>query len=109
MNKDKIRSIVDTLNEIKEICYSSYTENGNCKDCLFFDSFNSCIFNDVPSNWNNKECFKKTTITHDEYIILKNFSEEMKEYYIARDSEPNGNILNLYIKKPQKKADVGHR
>lgn len=98
----KRKDLVDTLEIIKNTCHN---RNENCDGCPFFSSTADCLIIDkTPEDWNINDLANNLfpTITHDEYIILKNFSEKYEKYYIARSSNKYDNDLHLYITKPQK-------
>lgn len=98
------REMIDTLKMIKNKCCEC---RGSCEGCPFCESEYFCILKaERPGVWNIKDLENRLfpTITHDEYIILKNIKGKPQDYYIARDSELNSDNLTLYIVKPFKNS-----
>lgn len=84
----------DKINNIVCDCCSI-----TCDNCLFDGGCDVCVRRDFL----NSEYIKKTLLTDDEYIILKNLDSMWK--YIARDKDED-NDLYIYDSKPKKHTDI---
>ncbi|WP_294465585.1 hypothetical protein [uncultured Anaerofustis sp.] len=99
----KRKEFIDVLDMIKDTCINN---GSGCEGCPFLNSENNCIMKEkCPWNWNTDSLTNRLfpTITHDEYIILKNLKEPWKEGYITRDREGNGNKLIVFLFPPVRK------